>query len=311
VRKVRILALIVVALVLAIVAVLFFVGYFKPKGAGILVESVPTSNVYIDGEQVGRTPYKETRTPSEITLRLVPDSFDEPLVPYVTKITLVSGVETVVRREFGNTDEVSAGEVLSFERIGGDEASLSVISVPDSSQLAIDNTTRAFTPYKTSALMPGKHTLRVSSSGYSERLIDLKTFKGYKLTAIVQLSLSNLPQEEEEVVVEEEVDEVVVEILVEILSTPTGFLRVRSEPSTLGKEVGQVEPEDQFVLLEEDEETGWYKIEFEEGGEDEEAKIGWISNQYARKIGGEGEEEVESTPTPSPTPSPTEIPEDE
>ena len=308
-NKIRIIALILVVLILVILAVLFFVGYFRPKGAGVLIESVPTSNVYIDGEQVGRTPYKETRAPGEIALRLVPDSFDEPLVPYVNKITLVSGVETVVRREFGSTDETSAGEVLSFEKVGGDEASLSVISTPDSAQIAIDDTTRAFTPYKTSALTPGKHALRISSSGYSERSIDLKTFKGFKLTAIIQLSQSDLPQEEEEeVIVEEDVEEEPEEILIEILSTPTGFLRVRSEPSTLGKEVGQVEPGDQFVLLEEDKVSGWFKIEFEEGEEGDVAQTGWVSNQYAEKINEEsGEEEL----VPTPTPISTDAPEDE
>ena len=307
-KKIRVITLILVVLILAIFAVLFFVGYFRPKGAGVLIESVPTSNVYIDGDQVGRTPYKETRTPGEITLRLVPDSFDEPLVPYVNKITLVSGVETVVRREFGSTDETSAGEVLSFEKVGGDEASLSVISTPDSAQIAIDDTTRAFTPYKTSALTPGKHALRVSSSGYSERSIDLKTFKGFKLTVIIQLSQSDFPQEEETVVVEEDVEEETEEILIEILSTPTGFLRVRSEPSTLGKEVGQVEPGDQFVLLEEDEVSGWFKIEFEEDEEEGVVQTGWVSNQYAERIGGESEEEE---PTLTPSPSPTEVLEDE
>jgi uncharacterized protein YgiM (DUF1202 family) len=310
VKKIRIVVLILVVLILVIFAVLFFVGYFRPKGAGILVESVPTSNVYIDGEQVGRTPYKETRSPGEIALRLVPDSFDEPLVPYVNRITLVSGVETVVRREFGSTDETSAGEVLSFEKVGGDEASLSVISTPDSAQIAINDTTRAFTPYKTSALTPGKHELRVSSSGYSERSISLKTFKGYKLTAIIQLSQSDLPQKEEEVVVEEGVEEEPEEILIEILSTPTDFLRVRSEPSTLGREVGQVEPGDQFVLLEEDEASGWFKIEFGEDEEGDVTKTGWVSNQYAEKINEESEEEV-STLTSTPSPSPTGALEDE
>ena len=40
-----------------------------------------------------------------------------------------------------------------------------------------------------------------------------------------------------------------------IKSTPTGFLRVRSEPSLKGNEVGKVYPKDKVTLLEEL--SGW------------------------------------------------------
>jgi len=83
------------------------------------------------------------------------------------------------------------------------------------------------------------------------------------------------------------------------LSTPTGFLRVRSEPSTAGEEVAQVDPGDRFPYLETDEDTGWFKIEYEDGEE------GWVSNQYAKKVEpGEEDEEEEEEPSPTPTASP-------
>lgn len=299
--KIRTIALIVLLIILVAVAGLFFLGYFKPKGAGLLIETTPFSSVFINGEQVGRTPYKETRKPGEIMVKLVPESFDEPLVPYETKVTLTSGIETVIKREFGKSENMSSGEILSFEKVGGGEASLSVVSIPDSAQISIDSSTRAFTPYKTSTLAPGKHTVLVSAPGYVEKTLDLKTFKGYKLTAFVQLAKSEKLQETDEPKEEIEESEKPEEILIEILSTPTGFLRVRSEPSTLGKEVGQVEPGEQFVLLEEDEDTGWFKIEYEKGKEGLPAKTGWISNQYAEKVN-----EDEELPTPTLTSSPKE-----
>ena len=100
--------------------------------------------------------------------------------------------------------------------------------------------------------------------------------------------------------------------MIEILSTPTGFLRVRAQPSTLSEEVGKVEPGQTFPLLEQDEKTGWFKIEFSEAGDGEPAQAGWISNQYAKKV----EEGVETptatssatpkvSPTKGPTPTPT------
>ena len=59
----------------------------------------------------------------------------------------------IVRRDFGESEEDSAGETLSFERVGSDEASLSLVSIPDSAQITIDTTTKAFAPYKTSAIL--------------------------------------------------------------------------------------------------------------------------------------------------------------
>lgn len=294
-RKFRAIFLILIVAVVIIAGVFFLVGYFRPKGAGILIETNPAASVVIDGEQLGRTPYKETRKPGEVLVKLIPESFDKPLAPYETRVVLVSGIETVIRRDFGESEEDSSGETLSFERVGSDEASLSLVSIPDSAQITIDGSTKAFAPYKTSAIAEGNHTVAVSLPGYFERAISLKTVKGYKLTAIVKLAVSEELVEEEEIVkgiFEEELKPKAVEII--ILETSVGFLRVRNEPSTLGKEVGRVEPGDVFELLEEDEKTGWFKIEYEEGEGEEAGPTGWISSQYAEKL-----DDGEETATPS------------
>jgi uncharacterized protein YgiM (DUF1202 family) len=86
---------------------------------------------------------------------------------------------------------------------------------------------------------------------------------------------------------------------VEILPTSTGFLRVRSEPSTLAKEIGQVEPGKRYKLVDTDKDTGWYKIEFKLSETDAKKMIGWISNQYAKLVESEA-----ASPKPSPTPGP-------
>lgn len=299
-RKAKIIVVVLLFLVLGIAVAFFLIGYFRPQGAGILIETDPPATVYIDDVQVGRTPYEEIRAPGETIVKLVPESFEKPLALYETKVTLVSGVETVVRRVFGESDEDSSGEIVSFEKIGRNESSLSIVSIPDSAQITIDNETKAFAPYKTSSLAPGEHLLTISALGYQEKSINLKTHEGYKLTIVVQLSPSEeQPQVEgiqEEVAEEEEVEERVV-----ILSTPIGFLRVRAEPSTLGEEIGRVEPDDSYILTKVDEDTGWFKIVYEPATDDKEAKEGWISNQYAEKV-----EELTSETTPTATPLPEE-----
>ncbi len=61
-----------------------------------------------------------------------------------------------------------------------------------------------------------------------------------------------------------------------IEDTPTGFLRVRMEPSTTATEAGRVNPGEKYTILEED--NGWYEIEYDE------EKTGWVSGQYAEKV---------------------------
>ena len=289
--KLKIVGLALVLAVLILGVSFFVIGYLKPKSAGLLIETNPEAIVFINGEQVGRTKYDETMKPGEVTIKLVPDSFDKPLAPYETKLNLVSGIKTILQRDFGDSEKTSSGVTISFEKIGGDETGLSVISTPDESQVTVDGQIRGFTPYKTTTITEGEHEIMVSSQGYADKVVLVKNRKGHQLTADVKLAPGGdvVKEEEEQKDSEKEPldEESEVKKLdqIEIIDTPTGFLRVRIEPSTLAKEVAQVDPGDTFDLLDTDEDTGWYKIEYEEGSE------GWISNKYAKIV---GEEEKES-----------------
>lgn len=280
---------------LGILAILGLVAWsiFKPKTAGIFVETSPASSVFIDGEQVGRSPYDGTRKASEIVVKLVPETLGKPLSPYEVKVTLTPGVKTVIKREFGETEEASSGEIVSFEKLGGSEASVSVVSIPDAAQVAIDGQIRGFTPYKASEITPGEHSLVVSYDGFESRTISLKVVEGYRLTAVVKLRATGEVKAEEEEAPEEEEKRV----MVEILSTPTGFLRVRAEASTSGKELAQVKPGQRFNFVEESEDGDWFKIEYEAD------KEGWVSAEYAKKVEVTGS--VTPTPTGKATPTPT------
>ncbi|MBU0569322.1 SH3 domain-containing protein [Patescibacteria group bacterium] len=309
-RKFKAIGLTIFAIAVVVVVVFFLLGALKPKMAGIFIETNPASAVFINGVQVGRTPYRDTREPGEVVIKLIPESFQTPLAPYETKTSLVSGVETVIKRDFGEFESTSAGEIISFEKVSKDQTSLVVISIPNSAQLLIDGYQKSITPDKISSISEGEHILLISASGYLDRSVKVKTHTGYKLTAVIQLAMSDEETEQVEEKPDEEVVEEEVKPKVKILETSVGFLRVRNEPSTLGAEVGQVEPGDIFELLEIDEKTGWYKIEYlpaqtgEEGEEGLPAQAGWISNQYAEELT-EDELEVDSTTTLSPTPKPT------
>jgi len=272
------------------------IGSFRQKGAGLLVETNPSAIVYLDGVQVGKTPYETTVKPGEVTLKLVPESTETPLTFYETKVTLISGIKTVVKRDFGETDETSQGEIISFEKVGGSQTGISIVTNPDSAQISLDGQIRGFSPVKISSLLQGEHQVILSAPGYLERTVNLKSILGYKLTLIVKLAKDSNAQKTPEPEVAKETKT----ILVEILTTPTGYLRVRSEPSSSATEVAQVKPGEKYAFLEDDAQTGWFKIEYQKG------KSGWVSNQYAKKIEG-----VLPSPTPvaspsaKPKPSPT------
>ncbi len=261
---------------------MFAIGQFRKKGAGVSVDTKPASTVFIDGEQVGRTPYEGVKTPGEVTIKLLPDSFEKPLSPYETKVTLTAEVQTVIKREFGETEDLSSGAIVSFEKVGSREVSISVVSIPDGAEVSLNGQVRGFTPFKTSSINDGNHQLSLSALGFNDYQLNVRTYAGYKVTAVFKLAPGGVVEEAKDEIVEElKVQEV------EILTTGTGFLRVRAGPSVLEAEVGRVGPGKRYPLVESDVASGWFKIEYEEG------KEGWVSNEYA-KI-------VERTPSPSPT----------
>ncbi len=246
-----------------LLATFFLIGYLKPKPAGILIKTVPESNVYVNGNLLGRTPINTTFKAGNISLKMVPDDLENKLVPYETDLNLFSGIKTVIKWNFGELPEFSSGSIVSFERNNIKEASLVVVSTPDNLQVSLDGVSKGFSPVKISSITPGEHQLEVKSSGYIDQALVVRPQTGYKLTVFVKLAkVPELPE-----------IKTIPERFVEILSTPTGFLRVRSEPGGKGLEVAKASPGDKFLLLEEDPETGWYKIE-----------LGWISNEFSQII---------------------------
>ncbi|MEK7111708.1 MAG: PEGA domain-containing protein [Patescibacteria group bacterium] len=285
-RKLRIILLVVLGIGFVVGLALFLIGYFRPKEASLNIETTPASLVYINGQQVGRTPYRSNISPGEVVVKLVPEATDTALTPFETKVNLVSGIETVIRREFGETEDTSSGEIISFEKIGGKEASLAVVSVPNNAQVSIDGVKRGFAPVK-NTVTPGEHQIIVSAPGFTERVLSsIQTLIGYKLTAVVKLASTGESRKEEAPKEEKQT-------LVEILSTDTGFLRVREKPGPAGAEVAQVKPGQRFLFLEEDAESGWYKIEYLPAQAGEAGKEGWVSNTYSKKVEG-----VLSSPSP-------------
>lgn len=292
-QKIKIAAIALFIGILLIVAILFVVGYFRPLKAGLVIDTNPASLVYVDGVQVGRTRYEGTRKPGEVVVKLIPESSETPLAPYEAKINLTSRVKTIIQRDFSVSEDKASGVLVSFEKAVRGETSVSVVTVPDSANITIDGQIRGNAPLKTTSITEGEHTLTVSAPDYQEKSINIRTYRGYKLIAVVKLAYFPPPKEPaEDSSIQPTPAPKIREI--EILNTPTGYLRVRVEPSTLAEEVGQVEPGKRYPLVDTDKETGWYKIEYEKD------KQGWVSKQYAK--------EISDAPSPTPAVSSTPAP---
>ncbi|RJR25925.1 PEGA domain-containing protein [Candidatus Microgenomates bacterium] len=260
---------------------------FKKDPAALQINTNPPANVFIDGKILGKTPFQSSEMQSgEITVKLIPESTEEALSSWESKITLNSGVLTLIERELGQTEEESSGQILSLEKSKDKEqASLTVISNPDGALIHIDGEAKGFTPITIDQIGVGDHQITLSKEGYVDKSIKARAVAGFKL--IVNAKMGQEVNKESTPATSSGTPTPSAKptaasgsssnsSTIEIKDTPTGWLRVRKEASTASAEVGKVNPGETYEILEE--ENGWYKIEYESGSE------GWISGQYAKKI---------------------------
>jgi hypothetical protein len=281
-KTLKIVFIVLITIIVVLATGLLLVGFFKPKPSGLLVDTTPVSSVYINGNLVGKTPYTYSGTDitGQIGLKLVPEVSDKNLIPYETKINLQSGIQTVVRREFGDSEDTSSGDVISFDKTSGKSSGLVVISTPDNSQVLIDGVAQGFSPYNTNLVTVGSHNITLSSPGFAERSMSIKTVSGYRLTVFAKLAKS---QELVSTSTPSPDPQTPSKTYILIGDTPTGFLRMRTKPGTSGEEIAELKPGSKYLFLEGDAASGWFKIQYKDPAPGlPDGITGWVSNQYAQ-----------------------------
>ncbi len=274
-----------------------FIQSRKPN-AGLKVQTNPVSLVFVDNVQVGQTPLEKVYRPGEISLKVIPTATDSAMASYQTKVQLNAQTFTVIRRDFGPTEAQTAGEIITLEQQQNKQASLSIISsIPDAASVTLDGQPQGFTEVWIPSTTPGDHQIVVSAPGFVTRTISAKTVAGHKLIINVKLAaqldiaptptpevaatVSATPKVSPKTTPSPSVTKTPTSTsnkpYVVVKDTPTGFLRVRSKPSSAGTELGQVQPGDQLPLL--DSQSGWYLVEVSLPA----TSSGWISGQYATK----------------------------
>lgn len=256
--------------------VLFLLSSKKEKGA-LQVTSDPGAKVYINGTQIGQTPLckcdlKDMLQTGEYTIKLVPTSGN--FQPFEQKITISPKVLTVVDRNFGPTG-LENGSVISLKQISDNkDAQISVVSFPDAVQVFLDNNLEGQTPILLKNITESDHELKLTKEGYKDKIVRIRTVLGYKLDALIFMGIN--PEIATASAASTATASALISTKVSILTTPTGFLRVRGEASISSTEITRVKPGESYDLLEE--KTGWYKIKIDD------KTTGWISSQYAKKI---------------------------
>lgn len=272
-------SLLVVAGLFILFRVLFSVG---PKGKGALqVTSNTKATVYLNDKPIGDTPLckcnqGETLDTGTYTVKVVPA--DAGLDQFTTKVEILPNVLTAVDRTFAPGAFASA-YTLTLQKKSGDSAEVLVQSLPDAAIVTIDGQQEEITPFLAEDITASEHDIQIQKSGFTKKTIRVRAVPGYRLIINAILGSDSGTVEEEfksssptpsGTPTPKPGDEQIT-----INDTPTGFLRVRSGPSTGTDEIGRVEPGETYTV--ESEENGWYQIKIKSGD------LGWISGQFATK----------------------------
>lgn len=295
--------------ILAILAASLFLGgctakdLFVKAPAGLEIATIPAATVFINGESKGETPYSDKNIkPGTYTVKLVPTN-SPSLLPYETKLILVSKASTIISRTFTESEIDSSGYTLQLQEDPAGLTYLSVISEPDTVNVTIDDKPSGFTPLSKLPSTPGAHSLFVTSPGYLEQSLSVNTVKGYNLIVNFKLagqtitltppvastpsasleptsSVSPSPKSSSSPnpsTSPSTSTDTVTKPYVLIGETGTGWLRIRKEASGTSDELGKADTGEKLKYLGESTELGWFKVEFE-------GQAGWVSGKYTTVV---------------------------
>ena len=243
------------------------------------ITSSPNSKAYLNGKPIGNTPLckcelKDMITEGDYTVKLIPVNGN--FEPFEQKITISPKVLTVIDRNFGEKGMENAS-IISLSKIDDKkDAQISVVTFPQDSQVFLDSDLQGQSPLLLKNITDSDHELKVIKEGYKDKIVRIRTVLGYKLDTIIYLGINpNIASTSATSVSSPSAFLQQNSPMVTILKTPTGFLRVRQEPSVSALEITQVKPGEKYPLVEE--KTGWFEIMLTN------QTLGWISSQYAAK----------------------------
>lgn len=278
--------------------------FSQPKG-GVKVTSNQISDIYLDAKNIGTTPL--SNSPLEVKkyqLRIVPQ--DPSFAPEETQVKLFPGFETTVDWLFGKTKDDSSGYIFEAENAHKRDASeLEITTDPDNVPININGENKGFSPLVVDSLPVGDYQLGLQAPGYNESNRSVRLMKGKRLLVTVKLARKPLdiaataptlaplpapvttprptPRPTPKLTTSTSSSSAVLgkstakKPYIEVLDTPTGFLRVRSKPAADGDILGQLNV-GETVPYGGTTTDNWFKIVF--GA----TSSAWVSGQYSRLV---------------------------
>lgn len=269
------------------VGVKFLILDKQNEFGSLKVLSSPSATVFLDNVAVGKTtPFEDRVKVGEYLIKLIPQGEATQTASWQGRIKINKNALTYVNRELGSSDVTSAGEIFTVAKMETRPKSdgygeIYVETDPIGAIVYLDNDEKGVSPVLLGDVVKGTHELSIFIPGFFRRTQKVNVDGEYRVTAQIKLAIDQSQKRASSSASLKKPDatasaQKAEAKQVQIKDTPTGFLRVREEPTTSASEVAQVKPGDKFSVVEEQE--GWYKIEYEQG------KQGWISSEYAESL---------------------------
>jgi uncharacterized protein YgiM (DUF1202 family) len=285
-------------LVLVVLFIVFLalreVIFSKEGNTGrIKILSSPGAGVFIDSTAVGKTPFEQKLKEGEYTIKLIPEGIGAEAVSWQGKVRVNKDTLTYVNRELGSSDVSSAGETFTVSKMeknpkNGNFGEVYIDTEPAGAIVYLDNDEKGVSPLLLEDVQKGDHEISVFLPGFFRRTQKINVDSSYRTNTSFNLAVDQTKKDINQLRQEKEAErkaaaeeasksaEVREGSLTQILiqNTPTGFLRVREEPSTDAAEVARIKPGGKYEMIEEAD--GWFKIKVDD-------KEGWVSSDYAVK----------------------------
>ena len=257
------------------------------------------STVFIDSVAVGSTPYEEKYKTGEYMVKLIPQGVGTEIVSWQGKVKVYKNSLTYINRELGVSDISSAGEIFTVSEAQKTSkpnyGEIMLETDPTGAIVYLDNQEKGTSPLLLKDILKGDHELSVFIPGFLRRIQKVQVDAGSRVNASFKMAIdetkktatdeasiatasatpTSIKKDEPKTNTAPSPSPVAKSGMnITILTTPTGFLRVRKQPSISSDELGRVNPGEKYKVIEAS--SGWYKISYK--GTD-----GWISAEYTKK----------------------------
>ena len=263
---------------------------FKRTGT-LRIDSIPTASVFVNNVMIGQTPLQVTYAEGVYTVKLVPTTNSQSIGTYTSSVRIFKNITTYLDRELAASDLDSSGVMLTLDKGSEGVGQILVSTKPPGLFVSLDGEERGISPLFMDNVNAGEHDLGVRGEGFLSKSIKVNIISGYKLLADFQAAYDPEYKKKKEAQKNKGKDSTTTSTSqpqLQVNDTPTGWLRVRSEPSLDASESAKVNTGDKFIYS--NSENGWYEIEYKQG------EKGWVNGEY-----------ITILPTPTLNPSPTPI----